>query len=151
MSELDKRKRLFAEEIDHGVKLKKRCTVAYGTIIDTQLSDICGHNGFLEQGEVRLLSQSSCLSPPYPRNTSENYVSDQIRPLLDDTSLLASADYDSPDESALQTNLWSRDGLASLNEELSLENNNVVPRVCFGVVSYSNLFRGTTTNTISLS
>jgi hypothetical protein len=151
MYELNNGKRSFAAEIDHGVKLKKQCTVAYGTITNTQLSDICGHSGFSEQGEAGLLSQSSCLSPPYPRNTSEDYVSDQIRPLLDDTSLLASADYNSSDESALQTNLWSMDGLESLKEELSPENNNVVPRVCFGVVSYSKLFRGTTTNTISLS
>jgi hypothetical protein len=151
MSELANRKRSFAEEIDHGIKLKRRCTVAYGTNPDTQLSGICGHNGFSEQGGVDLLSQSSCFIPPCPRNTSENYVSDQIGPLPDDASLLALADYDSSDDSVLQTNLWSRNGVESLNEELSPENNDVVPRVCFGVVSYSNLLRSTTTNTTSLS
>lgn len=60
----------------------------------------------------------------------------QVGPLPDDTSLLALTDYVYSNESASQTNPWFGDSVESEDEDSSL-GNDVVPRVCFGVVSCS--------------
>jgi hypothetical protein len=150
MFELHNTKRPTAEKVDHGVRLKKACTIANRTNSGIQLPDICSHDGIIGQDGANILSQSSCFTQQYPQASSENYVSYQVEPPPHNTSLPTLTNYDNSDESALRTNPQSIDGVDSLDEELSLEDNDVVPRVCFGTVSCSNLSRSTTANTIRL-
>jgi hypothetical protein len=150
MFELHNTKRPAAEKVDHGVRLKKTCTIASRTNPGTQLPDICSHYGLIGQDGANLLSQSSCFTPQYPQASSENYVPYQVEPPPDNTSLPTLTNHDNSDDSTLRTNPQSIDGVDSLDEELSLEDNDVVPRVCFGAVSCSILSTSTTTNTIRL-
>ncbi|KAH7077840.1 SNF2 family N-terminal domain-containing protein [Paraphoma chrysanthemicola] len=131
---LDDRKRPSAEQSAHGVRLKKPFKISNEQSPDIPLECIRGYDSFVDSHGAKLLSPTSCSTPQSPRITTENlalHLEDSSR---DNRSLPAVLDYDLADESTLLPHPWSENGVELQDEDLSLDDGNVVPRACFGVL-----------------
>jgi hypothetical protein len=141
MFESDNKKRPSPDPSEQGVRLKKSYRISYGDNLDTQNLNIRTHNQFIGPCGVNLLSPADCFTPRSPRITSKGYAPDVVEPLDDDTSLLALLENDISDESTHQPHPWFENGEETPYEDLVLEDGNVIPRACFGVVSCTDLYR----------
>lgn len=137
MFDSDNRKRPSPDASDQGVRLKKPYQQAYGNNLDTRNLDIRRHNQFIGPCGVNLLSPVACFTPQSPGFISNAYPPHLVEPLQVGKSPVALLDGDISD-STLQPHLQSENGEEFPAEDLLLEDEDVVPRVCFGVVSYSN-------------
>jgi hypothetical protein len=138
MFDSDNRKRPSPGASDQGVKLKKPYQQVYGNNLDTRNLDMRSHNQFIGRSGVNLLSPADCFTPQSPGFISNAYESHLVEPLHVGKSPLALLDGDIFDDSTLQPHSWSENSEEFPDEDLLLEDEELVPRVCFGVVSYSN-------------
>jgi hypothetical protein len=100
--------------------------------------------------EVNFSTPADCVSPQSPRSTSHVYTSHLFEPYHDESSLHPLVDHGISGESTTQPRPWSEVGEEFPDEDMLLEYGNVVPKVCFGVVSLLNSSRRTGTNAYSL-
>jgi hypothetical protein len=131
----DNRKRPSPDLSDQGIRLKKPYKIAYGNNLDIPNADILSHEQFMGPHEVNFSTPADCFSPQNPRFTSNVYKSHPIEPYHDDTSLHPLNDHDISGESTIQPHPWSDNGEEFPDENMLLEDGDIVPRVCFGVVS----------------
>jgi hypothetical protein len=146
----DNKKRPSPELSNQGIRLKKPYKIAYGNNLDVPNADILSHEQFKGRPEVNFSTPADCFSPQTPGFISKVYTPHLIEPYHNDTSLHALTDHDISGESTNQSHLWSENGEESLDEGLLLEDDSVVARVCFGVVSLLNFSKCTKTNAHSL-
>ncbi|KAH3982488.1 hypothetical protein HBI56_015260 [Parastagonospora nodorum] len=135
MFDSDNRKRPSPGASDQGVRLKKPYQQAYGNNLDTRKLDIRSHNQFIGPSGVNLLSPADCFTPQSPGFIPNAYESHLVEPLRVGKSPLALLDGDIFDDSTLQPHSWSENSEEFPDEDLLLEDEELVPRVCFGVLN----------------
>ncbi|KAH7080899.1 SNF2 family N-terminal domain-containing protein [Paraphoma chrysanthemicola] len=131
----DDRKRPSPDALDQGVRLKKPYQQTYGNNLDIRNLDIRSHNQLIEPCRVDLLSPAACFTPQSPGFISNAYAPYLVNSLHVGKSPLALLDGDFSDDSTLQPHPWSETSEEFPDEDLLLEDEDVVPRVCFGVLN----------------
>jgi hypothetical protein len=144
MFKSDNKKRPSSEQCDRGVRLKKPFKRANRKDPGIELRRMRSHDQVLHSHGADSYKHSLTSSHPQnPRTTSGGYTPHLDGVLPDAASLLALLDNDVSNELLRQPHPWSDYREEASDEDLSLDDETVVPRICFGVVSCSGFSRRT--------